>query len=108
MRTPATSHSIFKIARTHLLPTAVSKAGCIHLAKDMAKACAPDIRVNAIAPGLILTEWADRFSPEVIKGWANTTALKRVPTPEDIAATYGKCTLGCNAQQSQSGGTDLF
>jgi NAD(P)-dependent dehydrogenase (short-subunit alcohol dehydrogenase family) len=56
----------------------------------MAKACGPDIRVNAVAPGLILTEWANGFSQEVITGWEKATALKRVPTPEDIAATYSE------------------
>jgi len=65
----------------------------------MAKACAPHIRVNAIAPGLILTEWAERFSQEQITGWTNGTALKRVPTPEDIAATYGEySSLGCGEE----------
>lgn len=57
----------------------------------MAKALGPDIRVNAIAPGLILTEWAERFSPEQVEGWTKQTSLKRVPTPEDIAANYSKC-----------------
>ncbi len=39
------------------LPYAVSKAGVIHLTKSLAVALAPKVRVNAVAPGLVLTRW---------------------------------------------------
>lgn len=39
------------------LPYAVSKAGLIHLTKSLAHALAPNVRVNAVAPGLVLTRW---------------------------------------------------
>jgi 3-oxoacyl-[acyl-carrier protein] reductase len=39
------------------LPYAVSKAGVIHLTKSLAVALAPQVRVNAVAPGVVLTRW---------------------------------------------------
>jgi 3-oxoacyl-[acyl-carrier protein] reductase len=39
------------------LPYAVSKAGAIHLTRSLAHALAPSVRVNAVAPGLVLTRW---------------------------------------------------
>lgn len=46
--------------------------------------------MNAVAPGLILTEWADRFPAEVKENWKEATALKHVPYTEDIAQTYSE------------------
>lgn len=69
----------------------MSKAGSIHLVRGLAKSLGPNIRVNAVAPGLILTEWADRFPPEVKENWKEATALKHVPYTEDIAQTYSEC-----------------
>jgi 3-oxoacyl-[acyl-carrier protein] reductase len=39
------------------LPYAVSKAGVIHLTRSLAHALAPTVRVNAVAPGMVLTRW---------------------------------------------------
>lgn len=69
----------------------MSKAGSIHLVKGLAKSLGPNIRVNAVAPGLILTEWAERFPPEVKENWKEATALKHVPYTDDIAQTYSEC-----------------
>src|SRR5262249_24913298 len=51
---------------TGYIPHSVSKAGVIMLTKVLAKALAPEVRVNAIAPGTITmpgdaTEWAADF-----------------------------------------------
>lgn len=62
----------------------VSKAGVIMLTKALARALAPDIAVNAIAPGAVLLpdEW-DEQSREHIQA---TTPLERLGSPADVVA----------------------
>jgi NAD(P)-dependent dehydrogenase (short-subunit alcohol dehydrogenase family) len=66
----------------------VAKAGEAHLTQCLAKALAPSIRVNAIAPGFIAdTRWnAGRPNLEATQaGAAQAALLKRVGYPDDIA-----------------------
>ena len=62
----------------------VSKAGVIMLTKALARALAPDIAVNAIAPGAVMLpdEW-DEKSREHIQA---TTPLGRLGAPADVVA----------------------
>ncbi len=65
------------------IPYSVSKAGVIALSKGLAKALAPSIQVNAIAPGAILL-------PEGSTDEERDQAIRRIPlrrlgSPEDIA-----------------------
>jgi 3-oxoacyl-[acyl-carrier protein] reductase len=66
----------------------VSKAGMNHLTKCLAVALGPDIRVNAVAPGLLLTRWGVRHGPEVIQKLNDATPLKKAVSLEDCAAAY--------------------
>lgn len=62
---------------------AASKAGLISLTKSLAREFAPEVRVNAVAPGVILTRWVagkDKF----IDDYINKTLLKRACTADDI------------------------
>lgn len=61
----------------------VSKAGVVMLTKTLALALAPDITVNAIAPGAVLPpdEWDDKAREHL----ASTTPLKRLGSAEDVA-----------------------
>ena len=63
-----------------------SKAGMIGLTKSMAKEIGSrGIRVNAIAPGFIITDMTGALSEEVRQEWAKQIPLRRGGTPEDVA-----------------------
>ena len=63
-----------------------SKSGINGLTRVMALELAPDIRVNAIAPGLIITPGVKKgVDKKVIAQMASTVPLKRAGLPEDIA-----------------------
>lgn len=67
------------------LPYSVSKAAVHGLTKSLARALAPDIRVNCVVPGAVATRWwAGR--EEQMKRLAPNLLLQRISTPEDIAA----------------------
>lgn len=73
------------------LPYAVSKAAVHHLTRTLAVALAPEVRVNAIAPGTVATDWyRGRFGNEKAdaaeRAVAQTTPLRGVATAEDCAA----------------------
>ena len=59
-----------------------SKAGVIHMTRALAKALAPDISVNSVAPGVIPFEEAN--APEILKLVEDTPA-KRAGTADEIA-----------------------
>jgi 3-oxoacyl-[acyl-carrier protein] reductase len=62
-----------------------SKAGLINLTKSLARALAPDVRVNAVAPGLVDSPWTKDW-PEARKArTAERTLLQRMVTPAEIA-----------------------
>ncbi|KAK8139746.1 Granaticin polyketide synthase ketoacyl reductase 2 [Apiospora sp. TS-2023a] len=67
------------------LAYSVTKAAQIHLVKNLAVMAAPKIRVNSVSPGLLLTEWSDRFSEQAKDAYRQKTKLKRFPTVEDVA-----------------------
>lgn len=66
------------------LPHCVSKAGIVMLTKTLARALAPDVAVNAVAPGPVLLpdEW-DEATRERIR---STTPLQRLGEPADVVA----------------------
>jgi NAD(P)-dependent dehydrogenase (short-subunit alcohol dehydrogenase family) len=59
----------------------VSKAGVIMLTRCLARALAPEITVNAIAPGTI--SFPDD-APEIAQDYIRRTPLQRTGTPKDI------------------------
>jgi pteridine reductase len=63
------------------IPHSVSKAGVVMLTKVLAKALAPEVRVNAIAPGTI-TMPGD--PPEWESDFIKLASLRRTGTPSDI------------------------
>lgn len=65
------------------IPYCVSKAGLIALTRGLARALAPDVLVNAIAPGTVL--WPADYPAEARERELRRTPLKRTGTPEDVA-----------------------
>lgn len=70
------------------IPYAVSKAGLIHVTKCLAVALAPDIRVNSVAPGLLMTRWVAGFSEERLDAMSQRALLKRPTDVPDVAAAF--------------------
>jgi 3-oxoacyl-[acyl-carrier protein] reductase len=71
------------------LPYTASKAAVVSLTKLLALNLAPEIRVNAVAPGWVEGEWmvrmlGDKYD-ELIARRAKNTPLRRCATPEDVA-----------------------
>jgi ketoreductase RED2 len=66
------------------IPYAASKAALNHMTVLLAKVVGPEVRVNAVAPGLIDTPWTAEWDVvrEVV---SQVTPLKRSGQPEDVA-----------------------
>jgi len=62
----------------------VSKAGVIMLTKALARALAPDIAVNAVAPGAVLLP--DSWDKAMQEHMIETTPLRRLGEPGDVVA----------------------
>jgi len=63
----------------------VAKAGLVGLTRSLARELAPEVRVNAVAPGPILWPDDETFDELSRQRIISHTPLKREGTPEDIA-----------------------
>ncbi len=61
----------------------ISKAGLVMMTRVLARALAPQVQVNAIAPGPVLPP--EELTAEERERLAEMTALKRLGTPDDVA-----------------------
>jgi NAD(P)-dependent dehydrogenase (short-subunit alcohol dehydrogenase family) len=64
----------------------VTKAAELHLTRHLAAELAPDVRVNAIAPGIIRTDFSRALWEADEELVAARTPMKRVGEPDDIAS----------------------
>lgn len=72
--------------KKHYIIYSAAKAGLVNLTKSLAQELAPNVRVNAVAPGPVLwpedhQEFDETYRQQVV----NQTLLKRTGEPEDIA-----------------------
>ena len=67
---------------------AVSKAAGIHITKCLAVALAPEICVNAVAPGVLLTRWHKDTSAEQIANLKKGAVLQKDTSVADCAAVF--------------------
>ncbi|MEX2261643.1 MAG: SDR family oxidoreductase [Bryobacteraceae bacterium] len=65
---------------------AASKAAMVSMTKSLARALAPDIRVNAVCPGLLRTRFAG-WTDEAFENAERATPIGRMVTVEEVAET---------------------
>jgi len=63
----------------------VTKAAVIHLTEQLAGELGPKVRVNAIAPGLVTTDFARALWEPAGEAIARRLPLRRLGQPEDVA-----------------------
>jgi 3-oxoacyl-[acyl-carrier protein] reductase len=74
--------------RTHLMGYCASKAAVNSFTKNLALQYAPNIFVNAVAPGFVWTEALSKSGDDLIKKWLGTIPIERFITPEELAEVY--------------------
>jgi len=66
------------------IPYACSKAAVSHMTRLLANTLGPDIRVNAVGPGLVDTPWTEDWT--VVREFVRAQApMQRAATPDDVA-----------------------
>lgn len=75
------------------IPYAASKAAINCMTKSLARAFAPKVRVNAVAPGPVLTRWLADHMDHVERS-LQITPMRRAASPDDIADAVAFLCLG--------------
>ena len=68
-------------------PYAASKSGVVSVTRSLARGLAPDVRVNAVAPGQVATPWTQNWPEERKQAALNKMLIKRHVQAEDVAQT---------------------
>ncbi len=77
------------------LAYAATKAAIVNLTQNLARGIGPEVRVNAVAPGAVDSEWQIQWTNEQRRDSIDGAVMKRRCTPEDIAEAI--VFLGCGA-----------
>lgn len=68
----------------------LAKGGLLALTRSLAAELGPEVRVNGVSPGAIIWPEDERWSDELARQRiVQTTLLKRIGDPDDIARTVG-------------------
>lgn len=65
------------------VPHGMTKAAVVQMTRAMARALAPGVRVNAVAPGVVLLP--EGWSAQGAEHLRSTTPMQRLGSPEDVA-----------------------
>lgn len=88
-----------------------SKAAAIALTKSLARVFAPEARVNALAPGIVMTRWV-AGREEHVRRYSEGTPMGRPATAEDVADMAYGLVVGGDFVTGQTvivdGGMSLF
>jgi 3-oxoacyl-[acyl-carrier protein] reductase len=82
------------------IPYSASKAALNCMTQSLARAFAPEVRVNAVAPGPIQTRWLAGHEDHVDKAIAQTP-MQRSATPDDIADVVCFLAIGTTLMTGQ-------
>ena len=82
------------------IPYAASKAAVNCMTKSLARAFGPKVRVNAVAPGPVLTRWLTDHMDHVARS-LSITPMGRAAVPEDIADAVIFLALGTSLMTGQ-------
>jgi 3-oxoacyl-[acyl-carrier protein] reductase len=74
--------------REGVMAYSAAKAAVNNFTRTLAKELAPNIRVNAVAPGFVSTSYMDRVSDEMKDSWLSAIPLERFIDPAEIAEAY--------------------
>lgn len=84
---------------------AASKGALNTMTLSLARSLAPDVRVNAVCPGYVASEWWDSLEDQTIEKMrtrsTNAALLRRVSTSEDVAETVVFFALGARSVTGQ-------
>jgi 3-oxoacyl-[acyl-carrier protein] reductase len=84
------------------LAYSATKAGVISLTKNLARALAPEVRVNAVAPGAVDTSWMMKLTDTQRRSSIDGALLKRRGKPEDIADVIAFLGFGASMVTGQT------
>jgi 3-oxoacyl-[acyl-carrier protein] reductase len=81
-----TSSVAYRRGSADRVPYAAAKGGIVGLTRSLSRKLAPDVLVNAIAPGVIETKMADPVIAERGDAYRQEIPLKRFGKPSEIAS----------------------
>jgi 3-oxoacyl-[acyl-carrier protein] reductase len=84
----ASIRGIEHAGRTGIMAYSAAKAALINFTKTLAKELAPQILVNAVAPGFTLTNAFDSVPESTKKQWINETFIKRWLNVDEVADAF--------------------
>jgi len=70
------------------MPYSITKAAQLHFMRCAAQTQGSKLRVNAVLPGLLLTEWGLLYPPEAVKLYQEKAVLKQETEIDQCAEVF--------------------